>query len=371
MKRIVVSVINDLSTDQRLHRVCTSLHSLGFDVLLVGRKKRDSLPLDDRAYRMKRMKLIFEKGPFFYAEYNIRLFLLLMFSRTDLLVSNDLDTLLANFLVSRFKGKTLFYDTHEIYTETPELVNRQHIQKIWKTIEKWIFPKLKQVYTVNESIANLYQEEYNIKLGVIRNLPFRKKYEKQSSRKELGLPEDKKIILLQGAGINIHRGAEEMIEAMQHIEGAIFVILGGGDVLPALKEMVLKMKLQEKVLFIPRQPMEKVFQYTVHADLGLSLDKDTNLNYRYSLPNKIFDYIQARVPLLASDLVEIRNIIVNYNIGTTVPDHNPQSIAREISAIFGDDNTQKIWKENLTFASEELCWENEEKKLIKIYKPFV
>ncbi len=371
MKRIVLSVINDLSTDQRLHRHCTSLHSLGFDVLLVGRKKKDSLPLMQRNYRMKRMKLIFEKGPFFYAEYNIRLFLLLLFSKTDLLVSNDLDTLLANFLVSRIKRKTLFYDTHEYFTETPELHNRKRVQKTWERIEKWIFPKLRHVYTVNDSIADIYRKKYGNEIAVVRNIPSRKKYEITKTRNELGLPENKKIILLQGAGINIQRGAEEMIEAMQYINNTVFIILGGGDVLDKLKQIVQENKLQDKVLFIPKQPMDKVFQYTVHANLGITFDKDTNLNYRFSLPNKIFDYVQARVPVLASPLVEVKKIIESYEIGNTIDDHDPQHIAKKVNEIFEDGKTLSIWKENLTFAAEELCWEHEEDKLTKIYKAFV
>ena len=344
---------------------------MGFDVLLVGRRQRDSLPLDKRNYRMKRMKLLFEKGPFFYAEYNIRLFLLLLFSKTDLLVSNDLDTLLANFLASRIKKKTLFYDSHEYYTETPELVNRKGIQKIWERIEKWIFPKLKNVYTVNDSIAGLYQEKYGVSVDVIKNVPFKKKYEITKTRKELGLPENKKIILLQGAGINIQRGAEEMLEAMNNIDNAVFVILGGGDVLDILKDKVKFQKLDDKVIFIPKQPMDKVYQYTVHADLGITFDKDTNLNYHFSLPNKIFDYIQARVPVLASPLVEIKKVIETYKIGSTIENHDPKHIAKKINEIFEDSKTLSIWKENLTFASDELCWEKEENKLIKIYKPFV
>lgn len=370
MKRIVLSVTNDLTTDQRLHRVCTTLNSLGFDVLLIGRKKRDSLPLDDRTYRMKRMRLLFEKGPFFYAEYNLRLFFLLLITKTDLLVSNDLDTLLSNFLLSRIKRKVLFYDTHEYYTETPELVNRRRVKKIWESIERNIFPKLKHVYTVNDSIAGLYRKKYGVEIEVIRNFPLKKNYEINKTRKELRLPENKKIILLQGAGINIQRGAEEMVEAMQYIDNAVFVILGGGDVLGMLKIKVNQLQLQEKVMFIPKQPLDKVFQYTVHADLGITLDKDTNLNYRFSLPNKIFDYIQARVPVLASPLIEIRKVIEKYDIGTMIDDHKPEHIAKKVSDIFDDAKTLSVWKENLTFASEELCWEKEEQKLIKIYKPF-
>lgn len=367
MKKIIASVTNDLVTDQRVNRICNSLVNMGFEVLLVGRKRSNSLPLQERAYRMHRMRLIFTKGPCFYAEYNIRLFFYLLFHSCDILLSNDLDTLVANFLASKIRRKELFYDSHEYYTETPELVNRKFVQGIWKRIEQWIFPKLKHVYTVNDSIAGLFTEKYHRQVGVVRNIPYRQEYKPGRSRKELGLPDNKKIILLQGAGINIQRGTEEMIEAMKYIDSAVFVIIGGGDVLGELKKMSREMSLDNRVMFIPKMPFQELYQYSVHADLAVTLDKDTNINYRYSLPNKIFDYIQARIPVLASDLPEIRKVIEQYGIGRIVSSHEPEAIAHAVTAMLNDPEQYEIWKENLSFAAEELCWENEEKKLTQIY----
>lgn len=368
MKKIIASVTNDLVTDQRVNRICNSLQNMGFDVLLVGRKRPDSLPLADRGYRMHRMKLLFGKGPLFYAEYNFRLFLFLLFHKADIHVSNDLDTLMANYMAARLKKRQVVYDSHEYYTETPELVNRKKVQRIWERIEKWIFPKLRYVYTVNDSIADLYMEKYpNVKVEVVRNLPYRQIYRLDKSRDELGLPLDKKIILLQGAGINIQRGTEEMIEAMQFIDNAVFVIIGGGDVIGQLQQMVIDMKLESKVVFIPKMPFQELYQYTVHADLCVTLDKDTNINYRFSLPNKLFDYIQARVPVMASDLVEIKSIIEKYRVGRIIRSHKPEIIAQTANEMLNDGPGYEKWKENLIFASEDLCWEHEEIKLSRIY----
>ncbi len=104
LKRIIVSVSNDLATDQRIEKICATLQELNYDILLVGRKLKNSLPLY-RNYKTKRIHLFFNKGFLFYAEYNIRLFFLLLFSKKEILLANDLDTLLPNFLVSIIQKK--------------------------------------------------------------------------------------------------------------------------------------------------------------------------------------------------------------------------------------------------------------------------
>jgi len=371
MKSAIVSVINDLSTDQRVHKTCTTLHNLGYTVTLVGRKQRNSFDLAPRAYSTERMFLLFEKGPLFYAEYQLRLFLHLLFNKNNLLISNDLDTLLPNYIVSKLKNTPLVYDTHEVFCEVPELKHSPFKKKLWKSIERWIFPKLKHVFTVNNSIAALYSKEYGVNVSVVRNVPFLKQQAALVSKETLGLPNNKKIIVLQGAGINIDRGAEEAVEAMQYVNNAILLIIGSGDVIEKLQQMVIDLHIQERVQFIGKVPLEKLLQYTLHADLGLTLDKDTNINYRYSLPNKLFDYIHAGVPVLASNLIEIKTIIDKYTIGDCILNHQPEHIASKINSIFSAPETLTNWKKNTKIAASELNWETEEQQLIKVYQQFL
>lgn len=369
-KKVLVSVINDLVTDQRVHKVCLSLTNMGFEVMLIGRVLPDSMPMDKRPYEHHRMHLLFSKGVFFYVEYNIRLFLYLLLAKADLLVSNDLDTLLPNYLIHKIKRKPIVYDSHEYFTEVPELVSRPRIQKIWKSIEAYVFPKLKDVITVNDSIADLFEKDYGIRPKVVRNIPFKRDVKITATRSELGLSDDYKIIILQGSGINIHRGSEEMVEAMKYLNGVKLLIVGGGDVIEILKEMAEHEEIKGKVIFLPKQPYDKLIQYTSAADLGLTLDKNTNLNYRFSLPNKLFDYIHAEVPVISSDLPEIRKIIDEYKIGDYIPDHNPKVIAKKIKEVLANEDLLEKWKKNLIFAAQNLSWQNEEKVLKEVYKKY-
>jgi glycosyltransferase involved in cell wall biosynthesis len=372
MKKIIVSVINDLSTDQRVHKVCNTLHTMGFEVLLVGRKQRKSLTLAPRRYKVKRMVLLFEKGILFYAEYQLRLFLYLLFNKSDVLVSNDLDTLLPNYLISKLSNRKLVYDTHELFCEVPELQHHPVKRGIWKFVERQIFPSLKYVFTVNDSIANIYRQEYKVDIHVVRNVPlyYHKNPYAKKTKRQLGIPEDKKIIILQGAGINVNRGAEEAVEAMQYVNNAVLLIIGSGDVIHLLKKLTFNLNLPEKVLFIGKVPFQELRQYTEHADLGLTLDKGTNLNYKYSLPNKLFDYIHAGVPVLSSDLVEIKKIITTYDIGDCVDRHEPEHIAKKISTMLLEETILQLWKKNTKIAAENLNWEKEEQQLIAVYQQF-
>ena len=371
MKRVIVSVINDLVTDQRVNKSCLTLQKMGYEVLLVGRKQRKSPPMDARPYTTKRMKLLFEKGPLFYAEFNTRLFFFLLFHKAQLLLSNDLDTALPNYYVSRLKGIEMIYDSHEYFTETPELVGRPRVQRIWKSIEGHVVPKLKEMITVCDSIAELFEQKYGVKCHVVRNIPPRAALPPSGDKKALGLPEDRHLLVLQGSGINIQRGAEELVEALQYLDDCYLMVIGGGDVLPLLKQRVTELQIEDRVRFLPRMPYREMMAYTQLAELGFVLDKDTNLNYRFCLPNKLFDFIQAGVPMVASNLVEVGKIIRKYDIGLFIPDHNPQSIAATIRKGLVDEAQRAIWQQGLVRAAEDLCWEKEQQVLMGIYAHYV
>jgi len=370
-KKAIISVINDLVTDQRVDKTAGVLLDLGFEVLMVGRRKADSPAMPERLYETLRMRLLWEKGPLFYAEYNIRLLLLLLSRPADLLISNDLDTLLPNYLIHKLKRIPIVYDSHEYFTATPELVDRPKIQRIWKWIEKTIVPRLKNCITVNASIANLFENEYHVPFRIVRNIPQRRIETEIPSRESLGLPADKKIVLMQGSGINVQRGAEEAVEAMQYLDNVLLLIVGGGDVLPVLKTMVNELSLQQKVKFVPRQSPAILSGYTANADIGLTIDKDTNINYRFSLPNKLFDYIYAGVPVLATPLVELKNIIEQYRIGSFIDNHEPQHIAATIDSMLKNETLLAQYRTNTHKAAAELNWDKEKNTLVEIFAPYV
>lgn len=365
--KAVVSVSNDLYTDQRVHKVCTFLHDNGYEVLLVGRKRKSSVELKPREYATKRMRLPFETGAAFYAFLNLRLFFVLLFKRADVLVANDLDTLLANYLAKKFKRNCrLVYDSHEYFTEVPELVNRPKVQKVWLRIERFIFPSLEYIITVNDSIAKIYSDLYGKDIKVVRNISQQWKPENVPSKKALGIPENRPLVILQGAGINVDRGAEEAVEAMQNID-AVLLIVGDGDVLPQLKERVAELGLEQKVVFFGRRPYQEMMCFTYHADLGLTLDKATNPNYKFSLPNKVFDYMHAGTPIVATNILEVANVISTHDIGIVLDEFNPRSLAKAINELLASSERLTQLKANCKTAALTENWENETQVLKSIY----
>ncbi len=277
-----------------------------------------------------------------------------------------------NYLVSKWRRKHLVYDSHEYFTEVPELKDGSFAKNTWLRIERWIFPKLKNVITVNKSIADIYEKKYGVKLHVVRNISKKRGQVVVATRESLGLPLDKKLILLQGAGINIDRGAEEMVRAMQYLPNDyLFIIVGGGDVFDILKADIRSLKLEDKVWILGKKPYEELMQYTAVADLGISMDKNTNPNYQFSLPNKLFDYIHGNTPVLVSDLVEIKRIVEDYQVGWVCTSHDPKAIADTIQQIFENSTDYNAKKANTIKASNELHWGNEEAVLKEIYLPLL
>lgn len=370
MKKVILSVTNDLVTDQRLDKTASCLANAGYEVLTVGRRYNDSPPVPEKKYQTKRLSLFFRKGFCFYAEFNLRLFFFLLFRKVDILVANDLDTLLPNFLVSKIRRKKIVYDSHEYFCGLPELTDRPRVRKVWLRIEKFCFPKLPLVITVSPSIAQLYDAEYptrTMKVQVIRNVPSSAIISEGGTRTTFGLPEDKRIIVMQGA-INIDRGAEELIEAMRFIPNALLLIIGNGDVIPQLKQRVAAEGLGELVRFIPRIAPEQLAAYTALADIGCSLEKDTNCNYRYCLPNKLFDYIRAGIPVVVSDLPEMAAVVRENGVGVVIPEHSPQGIALAVNQLLNDSILYQQCREQCRKSAPKYVWEQECRLLQELYR---
>ncbi len=360
MKRVVLSVTNDLVNDRRVERSIKSLQEQGYTIHFVGRQLAESRPVK-ASYSHKRFKLSFNKGFLFYATFNLRLFFHLLFQKAfDLYWANDLDTLLPNYLVAKIYRKPLVYDSHEYFKGVPEIQNRPIVKWVWTQLENFLFKRADYHLTVNESIANLLESDYGLRPAVVRNIAESYLPEIKKGRADLSLPEDAFLLINQGAGINIDRGMEEAFEALKLLpENIHLVLVGKGDVIPFLKLKAREEGLIERVHFVNPLPYQEMIQYTLQANVGLSLDKDTNINYRFSLPNKLFDYIKCGIPVLSSQVKEVDKIVRGEGIGISVA-VEPKAIAEAVLSIQAEPEK---YKQALEIAAQKHNWEHESKRL--------
>ena len=298
-------------------------------------------------------------------EYNLRLFFYLLFRPVDILHANDLDTLLPNFCVSRLRAKKLVYDSHEYFTGVPELLDRPMTRAIWEKLEAWIFPHLNHVFTVNQSIADLYEQKYKVEVGVVRNLPL--PFSSDSPHQPRLTVSA--ILLYQGA-LNVGRGLELMIQAMDHLPNCRLWIIGKGDIEEQLRVLAASQSYPERVEFKGFVPFEKLSILTRQATLGFSLEEDMGTNYRYASPNKVYDYIQARVPIIVSDLPEMGRVVNQYKVGQVLKSarRTPRGLASQVLGILDDPELYLSYKASCRKASAILNWDQEQDRVMKIYK---
>lgn len=362
--KIYLAANNDLVTDKRVHRTAVTLMESGMQLIIVGRKHYSGPVIEERPYKVLRIRVFFRKSFLMYACFNVRLFCFLLFRKMQILVSTDLDTLPACYLASRLKGVSLVFDSHEFFSELPELIGRRFVRGVWRGLEKRLLPRVKYSYTVCDSIAAEYRKRYGVDMAVVRNLPI--SHDSAARRPDLLDRDPQRIIIYQGA-LNMGRGLEGMIRAMEHLGNFEFRIFGTGPMEKKLRSLVQDLNLEDRVSIMGRIPFSELSAHTRQASLGISMEEDLGLNYYYSLPNKLFDYIHAQVPVLVSNLPEMKAVVEKYGVGEVVISKEPEALAKQIRRMMTDHELRILWKKNLRKAAGELCWEKEAGRLREVY----
>jgi glycosyltransferase involved in cell wall biosynthesis len=365
LKKILLAVTNDLITDYRVHRTATALQSMGFDVTLVGSIFRDKSELK-RPYPVHRLEMFFSKGSLFYFEFNARLCLFAIKGGYDVFVANGLDVLPGIGMISFLKRKPFVYDSYNLASESTEMIGRPFARWFWRLIERSLIRKARRVYTISESIAGFLGSRYKISVDLVRNTPEFQAIKNFPPEYRL-VHEGLKVLIYQGA-VNRGRGLEMIINAMKYLPEAMLFIVGEGEKEKELEKLVLKTSLYNRVIFYGRVPFEELKFLTMQADLGLSAEEDICLNYRYSLPNKLFDYIHAGIPVLVSGMPEMEKIVSERQIGKIITDRSPEKLAAKIRAMLSDDESVNKWRANSAATAKEFNWCKEKNRLIEIYK---
>ena len=357
------TVTNDLNSDQRMIRICSSVSKFGHEVTLIGRLKNDSKPLVNQRFHQHRIKCFFEQGKLFYIEYNIRLFFYLASQSFDVLTNIDLDTTLTGLMLKRMRKFKFVYDAHELFPHVPEVILRPKVQKFWTWVECKTFPNIDAFITVSDSIAKYYKNKFPSleNISVIRNVPL-KKENKAITKNEFHLNEP--FILYQGA-LNEGRGLERLIQVLSDLSYTL-VIIGKGDIEDELKRMVEKLKMSERVIFLGFVLPEELPEYTKKARIGYNVSENLGLSYFYSLNNKFFDYVQATLPSIINKFPEYESLVKEFEVGTLVNPDN-EEIRNALVKMMEDQEYYEYCKAHCEAASVEWNWDVEELKLNSIY----
>ncbi len=389
-----MAVSNDLLTDQRVMRHVGALREAGYEVTTVC---RTDLPVR------------WQRGWRFYAAFNWRLWRRLKCEvrsgkcevrsekwevrsvkcevsgdatqssvsqkntehstqNTEIIVwANDTDTLLGCWMAARGRCR-LVMDAHELFPEVPEIQDKPLVKWVWRTIERWLMPKCDALLTVSQGIADYYKDRYGVEMTVVRNLS---SYELGVRSYELGVRsyESGEKVLLYAGKVNVGRGVDWAIDALELLPGCRLVVAGDGDLLEAMKAYAAEKAWADRVVFTGRLMPEEMAALEAKADVGLVMLEDKGLSYHYALPNRVGAFVQAGVPMVVSDLPEMARVVRTYGVGEVIDELGVKSYELRVKALA--EAVERVlareWKdEDFAAAREDMDWNKEKQKLINI-----
>jgi glycosyltransferase involved in cell wall biosynthesis len=285
-------------------------------------------------------------------------------TRAGVYHAHDLNTLLMAWTGSRLGRGRLVYDSHEVATD------RANMKLRWwaRFLEGRLIHAADAVVCTNRTRADYTQQLYGLAPPVIlRNLPAYNEPEPSGLLHErLGLPAGAKVVLYQG-GIQAGRGLEQLMEAAPAIPGALIVLLGSGRFKPAFERRVAERGMGGKLFFHDAVPVDELPQWTMCAYLGLQILQNTCFNHYSSLSNKLLEYLMAGVPVVASDLPEMRRVIEETGAGVLVDASDPAAIAEAVNRLLADEALREEMAQRARQARGRYCWEREEQVLVDLY----
>lgn len=357
-RHITIAAFSDLTHDQRLQRIADALAQNGFEVTLVGRLFPHSIDLNSQPYRQQRLSFRFAGGKLAYLEFNIRLIFALWRLNPHAICAVDLDTLPACWLVAKVLGRPLFHDAHEYMEEVPEVYQRPATRLMWALVARLFLPGVHKAYTVSQSLVNEFAWRYGKAFALVRNIPGRTLPADSGAS-----PYGSGYWVFLGA-VNKGRGIEEFLEILPYTNRKL-VIVGTGDRLDAIRQLVMHKALEHMVVFAGKLRPEEVLPILHHAWAGINLLTDEGLSYRYSLANKFFDYVHAGIPQLCISFPEYIGLNHQFEVAILTSLH-PQALLAATEVI-SNPLKREILLKNCQKAQTVWNWSEEQKSLLAIY----
>ena len=368
--RVCMVAFTDLRFDARIYREATALQDAGHRVSIVAssfsgtavstpwqRFEIHLIPVD----RTRSLRVLY---PSFWWHAARALTAL----SADVYHAHDLDALWPAARVATRQGSLLVYDSHEFWTEQSGVVSRPTIRRFWGWLEQRLVRHVHHTITVSKGIKAALEARYQLdRVTVLRNMPrFRDPVAGNRIRETLGLDDDRPVILYQG-GFLTENGVLEQIDAAAQFDAAVLVLMGGGPCEGELRQKVDHLQLSDSVFFLPRVPFPELHEYTCSADVGLCLIKNSGKSFFYSMPNKLFEYLMAGLPVVASDFPEMGPVVRDSGAGILADPRDPAAVAEQINLLIADTERMARCAAAARKAALTYSWEHEVEKLTALY----
>jgi glycosyltransferase involved in cell wall biosynthesis len=371
MKKIGVLVLNNFLNDNRVHKIACSLSGAGHRVTVIAFLKGNVQEFEKKEhYQVHRIRLRASSlpngnklfGALKYLEFIFKI--VRSYRKCDILHCNDFEAMFVGFIAKLTRPKlVLVYDCHEYERERAEM---NWIKK-WSTriFEPIVIRFAQQVFVVSEGIKEEYHRLYpHAKVELIMNAPHLQTFEKKEVfRKHFGLRDNQKIFLYQG-GLLPSRGVECLLNVFSTMKNdeKVIVFMGFGPLTDKIKSLASQ---STNIYYHEAVPYNQIVDFTSSADVGMITTQNVALNNYYCLPNKLFEYIHAEIPIITNNLYDCRKIVEGNGIGTVIESFDETGVLNAIQEL-EKMNLQEV-ADQMSRIKEKYCWQFEEKKLLLAY----
>lgn len=365
-KKVLITFLGNMNYDTRCKNLFDTLSANNYDVEFIG---FDWLTEEFKETYGKISIVKLKKGFIslsFYLKFIWYLKLKLFSTKASIIFAEDIYTLPFAVIFGKLKRAKIYYDSRELFGYLAGLKDKKLKQAVWKSIEKFFIKKADYVIVTGQMDGEFLQKEFGIKKVIpLRNLPRYYKPELHLDlHSHLRIDKSKKIIIYQGVLLK-GRGIEKVFSVLNELPNHVFVIAGGGEYEQHYKQLAEQMNLTEQVFFLGKLTQENLPQVTASVDVGVALIENLSTSYYYALPNKLFEYIMAKVPVIVSNLPQMKEIVDKYDVGFAVNIDNKDELVSVIKKLSEDANLYESKKQNCRIASQELNWEKEVVALLK------
>ena len=368
-KSVTISFLGNANFDTRVANLTNSLKADGIDVKVISfdwtSPNFNTVIGDTSIYKLVKKK----NSLAYYLKFLAILFKELKKTDSSIYIAEDIFTLPVVTFIAKMKKAKLYYNSREFYSFLAGLRNKPKTQSIIRMLENFFIKKVDKVFVTGDGDAEFLQEYYGINnTVVIRNLPLKQKAtEPKDFRKMLNISESSTILLYQGVILE-GRGFEPLLNVMTKIKNCDLVVLGTGVFQAKYEKLAVELGLKKRVHFLGNIDQSELINYTSGADLGIALIENISKSYYYALPNKLFEYIMAGLPVLISNLPQMKKIVNDYEVGEVVDLENIDEVETILKEFIANQTKLYNFRKNTIVAAEELNWQKEYQKVKHLFE---